>query len=184
MQFKVVIALGLGIAAVAACSSSGGNNTLSGDPSSSGGTASNDADGGCPSMGTTPSDGQGYVQTEGCETCHGANLAGSTTPLVSGAEPGLVIPAGTYLYPPNLTPDTSTGIGAWSDGQINQAITEGIDNEGLDLCPEMGRHYPNMCPDEVTGIIAYLRSIPAVAHKVPGSICPPLKTGTPPEDGG
>jgi hypothetical protein len=176
----LVLGLGFGVAVVVACSS-GATNTLAGQPG--GGTL---AEGGtCSPVGTAASDGQGYVQAEGCESCHGANLAGSTVPLVSGAEPGLVIPNGTYLYPPNLTPDMGTGLGNWTDGQINQAITEGIDNTGLDLCPEMGRHYPNMCPDEVLGIIAYLRSIPAVSKKIPGSICPPLKTGTPPgEDGG
>ncbi len=184
MRLTFVFTLGLGIATVVACSSNG-TGTLSGGPTGSGSGGATDSDGGCPSMGTAASDGQGYVQAEGCENCHGANLAGRTTPLTSGEEPGLVIPSGHYLYPPNLTPDPTTGIGSWSDAQINQAITEGIDNQGLDLCPEMGRHYPNMCPDEVTGIIAYLRSIPAVVSKIPGSICPPLKTGTPPSgDGG
>jgi hypothetical protein len=174
---KRMLGLGtaLGVSVVIACSSTG-TSSLTGQASADGGTA-----GGCGTMGAAASDGAGYVQAEGCANCHGANMAGRLTPLVSGEEPGLVIATGHVLYPPNLTPDPATGLGAWTDGQINLAITEGIDNEGLDLCPEMGRHYPDLCPDEVTGIIAYLRSIPAVVQKVPSSICGTLKPGP---DGG
>jgi len=181
MRLHVAMALGFGgsIAVAVACSS-GGSSSLTGQP---GGTLS---DGGCAPQGTAASDGQGYVQTEGCESCHGTNLAGSSTPLVTGQEPGLVVQKGHLLYPPNLTPDQTTGIGSWTDEEIDYAITEGIDNNGLELCPEMGRHYPNMCPDEATGIIAYLRSIPAVVNKVPVSYCPPVKCGANPcgEDAG
>jgi hypothetical protein len=177
---KRIVALGFGfsVAAVLACSSSG-TSSLSGQASQASGDGGS---GSCGTMGTAVADGAGYVQAEGCESCHGANLAGRLTPLVSGEEPGLVIVSGHLLYPPNLTPDPTTGLGDWTDAQINLAITEGIDNLGLDLCPEMGRHYPDMCPDEVTGIIAYLRSIPAVTQKVPESICGTLKPG--PDDGG
>ncbi len=175
---RLVILLSSGVALIAAAAAFG-CSTSNSDP-----LAGGDGGGNCPPQGTTASDGQGYVQAEGCENCHGANMAGSLTPLASGVD-GITIPSGTYLYPPNLTPDKTTGIGSWTAAQINQAITEGIDNTGQDLCPEMGRHYPNMCANEVSGIIAYLQSIPAVSQVVPGSICPPLKTGTPPGgDGG
>jgi hypothetical protein len=170
-----VLALGLGVGATlvvaVACSST---------PSSSlAGSSTSDTPGGsgCSPMGTAASDGEGYVAQEGCASCHGQNLAGSTTPIVSGQEPGLVVGAGDKVYPPNLTPDKATGLGLWTSEDIFYAITEGIDNTGLDLCPEMGRHYPNMCPDEANGIVAYLQSIPAVVSQIPVSYCPPTKCG-------
>ena len=168
MRWKMAVGLALGVAVAVACSSTN-NGPLQGQ-------GTTNPDGGCASMNTSVSAGQGYVQSLGCPNCHGADMAGSTTALQSGTD-NITIPAGTSLYPPNLTPDPTTGIGTWTDGQINLAITEGIDNTGLELCPEMGRHYPNLCPDEVTGIIAYLHSIPAVVKKIPCSVCPPLKTG-------
>ena len=39
--------------------------------------------------------------------------------------------AGTAtVYAPNLTPDNTTGVGSWSDQQIADAITVGVDNQG------------------------------------------------------
>ncbi len=61
---------------------------------------------------------------------------------MTGQETGLVIQQGHLLYPPNLTPDPTTGLGNWTSEEIAYAITEGIDNTVLELCPEMGRHYP------------------------------------------
>ena len=111
--------------------------------------------------------GETAVQTRGCPKCHGNDMAGSSAPL--GSQPD-----GVKLYPPNLTPDQATGIGNWDDLQLQEAIVEGVDNEGLNLCPQM-KHYKTMPDDEVAAIIAYLRSLPAVTKVIPGSICPPLK---------
>ncbi len=83
-------------------------------------------------------------------------------------------PAGIDLYAPNLTPDPETGIGSWTDSQLRYAIREGIDKDGLKLCPQM-QHYLTMPEDEVASIIAYLRSLPPVKNAVRESVCPPLK---------
>jgi hypothetical protein len=177
---RLGILLGFGVATCVAVACSSSNN----NPLASQATA--EQDGGCVGpTGTTASDGQGYVASRGCPTCHGADMSGSTTPLSSSQISG-TIPSGVYLYPPNLTPDTTTGIGDWTSDQIRYAIIYGIDDLGMDLCPEM-KHYATMCEDEALGIIAYLRSLPAVTKSIPGSICPPLKNGTTPPpaaDGG
>jgi hypothetical protein len=151
------------MAVAAACSSSSTSDPLSGGSSSGGGGSGG---GSCPS-GTDVTTGQSSVQKEGCPTCHGPDMSGQLSPL-SGQNTGI------YLYPPNLTPDPTTGIGNWRDSDLSLAITQGIDNQGEALCPQM-QHYPNMCSNEVTAIIAYLRSLPAVVKQVPRSICPPLK---------
>ena len=177
MRVRVAWSLAfVGVSVAIACSS-GGTSTL-GNTGASGSSSGGSGD--CSPEGSTAGDGEGYVQKEGCPSCHGTNLAGSSTPLVSGQEPGLVVQAGHLLYPPNLTPDPTTGLGNWTSDDIYYAITQGVNNiTGQDLCPEMGQHYPNMCPDEAHGIVAYLQSIPAVVNQVPQSCCPPAK-GTAP----
>lgn len=160
----VLAALGLGLAA---CGSSSG-----GAPSS----GSNDM----PTTGgvSFPSTGNQYVDARRCPACHqGPNP--QQTGFMSGAlAPVSGQPAGVSLYGPNLTPDMTTGIGAWTDSQITNAILNGIDNQGERLCPEMG-HFPDMQPDEVTSILGYLHSLKPVSHQATPSICPPLKQAPP-----
>jgi mono/diheme cytochrome c family protein len=152
--------VGASIAIAVACSSSSTNGPNGGGPGGSGGAT----DGG------DPNTGQALVtQYYQCTKCHGPDMAGSTQPLQL-QQP---VPC-TELYPPNLTPDPTTGVGTWSDAQLANAIVNGVDNLSESLCPEM-KHYKDAAPADVTDIIAYLRSIPAVKKVIPGSICPPLK---------
>lgn len=126
-----------------------------------------DADAG-PQIQPTVQNGKTLVeQTYKCTVCHGANMAGSTTPLAKH------LPT-NKLYPPNLTPDQATGVGSWSDDQLKVAIREGVDKDGQILCPQM-KHYDTMPDDQLAAIVAYLRSLPAVSNEVPDSVCPPLK---------
>jgi hypothetical protein len=174
----------LGVAALVACSSSNGG-PLAGNPgaSSSGGSVTTGADGGdpCPS-GTAVSDGQNYVTNRGCPKCHGSDMAGQTTYLHATPDGG-AYPFHVYLYPPNLTPDQTTGIGSWRDEDVSFAIIHGVDNTSQRLCPEM-QHYTGMCQSEADTIVKYLRSIPAVVKTIPSSICPPLKPLPPGFDAG
>jgi hypothetical protein len=133
-----------------------------------------------------PSTGNQYVDTRRCPACHqGPNP--QQTGFMSGAlSPVSGQPAGVELYGPNLTPDMTTGIGAWTDAQITNAILNGIDNQGERLCPQMG-HFPDMQNDEVQSILGYLHSLKPVSHQATPSICPPLKEappGTSSGDGG
>jgi hypothetical protein len=173
----------VGVVVAVACSSNGTSNPLSGVDGGGGGGV----DAGCANYTVTAAAGQTYVQKENCAECHGANLAGTSVALVNDQEPGLTVIGNDKLYPPNLTPDKATGLGNWTTQQIFYAITEGLDNQDLDLCPEMGRHYPNMCASEANAIVAYLQSLPPVVNCVPESYCPPLKMGGPgqcSDDGG
>ena len=68
---------------------------------------------------------------------------------------------------PNITPDMKTGIGAWSDGEIITAIRDGIRPDGSLIGPPMPfSQYRNMSDSDVKAIVAYLRQVPAVSHKV------------------
>jgi len=138
-------------------------------------------DGGGSSTGVCPKDnpncreaatvdqGAQSVKARNCVQCHQANMAGSKDPIpVQGAGPEV------KLYPPNLTSDKATGVGDWTDEQLAVAIRNGVDNESLQLCPQM-KHFSTMSDYEVFSIVKYLRSIPAVSNQVPASTCPPLK---------
>jgi hypothetical protein len=88
---------------------------------------------------------------------------------------------GTTAYAPNLTPDSATGIGDWTDDQIAKAIRAGIDDEDAALCPTMP-HFSTLSDSNVKAIVAYLRSLPATSSEIPESVCPPIKPV--PVDGG
>jgi hypothetical protein len=121
-----------------------------------------------------------YVNNYRCPACHEGpdpqstgTMSGAISPIPGDFPPGVT------LYGPNLTPDPTTGIGSWTDDEIQTAILDGIDNQGERLCPEMS-HFPGMSQTELTSIVSFLRSLPPVVHQATSSICPPLKDGPPP----
>ena len=68
---------------------------------------------------------------------------------------------------PNITPDRTTGIGAWSNGEIIRAIREGKGHDGRTLGPPMPYgFYRGLSDTDVKAIVVYLRSVPAVEHRV------------------
>ena len=63
----------------------------------------------------------------------------------------------------NITMDEETGIGAWTDGEIARAIREGVSRDGESLFPIMPWFmYTEMTDEDVSAVIAYLRTIPPV----------------------
>lgn len=84
------------------------------------------------------------------------------------------------LYAPNITPDNETGIGLATDEQLDKAIREGIGLDGRRLFPVMP-NFSKMSDEDLAGVIAYLRSQPAVSNKVPAREFPePVLAGLPP----
>jgi len=69
---------------------------------------------------------------------------------------------------PNLTPDSETGAGTWSDDALARAIREGIGHDGRTLFPMMPyEHYKHLSDEDVASIVVYLRSLPAVRNPLP-----------------
>jgi Cytochrome c len=100
----------------------------------------------------------------GCKSCHKPNpdVAGLDQNLPSGGAP-FKTPIG-ILYPPNLTPDIGTGIGAWSDIEFVNAVQRGISRDGQYLIPAFPyTSYAKMPVEDVLDIRAYLISLPPVA---------------------
>jgi mono/diheme cytochrome c family protein len=85
-------------------------------------------------------------------------------PVNAGGRP-LTTPYGTF-YGTNITPDEIHGIGSWTDRQIIDAIRVGVRADGSVMSPVMP--YPafsGMSDEDVTALVAYLRSLPPVARE-------------------
>ncbi len=100
-----------------------------------------------------------------CNNCHTPKTeagAPDTTRLLAGAVMGEDIA-------PNLTPDESAGLGAFSDDEIVHFLMTGEYDDGSTVKGPMKRIVENgtskLTEDDVRAIVAYLRSIPAVAEK-------------------
>jgi Cytochrome c len=102
-----------------------------------------------------------------CENCHGSTLEGNNDGV-----PSLTVEGG-LAYPPNLTSDPATGLGCWTDDQIENAILNGIDNMGMPLCPPMPRfgHEGDAGLDQAqaAAVVAYLRSLTHTVNNVPST---------------
>ncbi|HXN30374.1 MAG TPA: hypothetical protein VN894_00875, partial [Polyangiaceae bacterium] len=130
-----------------------------------------------------------------CQGCHqktsqAVDDAGGGI-VLSGNNPGLGDSG--LIFPPNLTNDPVTGLGCWTDTQVVNAILQGVDNDGKNLCPSMpkwgtalqlpmdGGPRPGTPMDAGTAqqIVDFLRSLPVVSNMVTQTMCP-----MPAHDGG
>ena len=129
---------------------------------------------GAPAM-TQLQRGEYLVHITGCNDCHTpGTLYGSPdfTRALSGSELGWQGPWGVS-YARNLTPDPGTGLGSWTDAEIERALRSGVKKDGTPLLPPMPwPDFAHMTQEDMAALIAYLRSIPPVVHKVP-DIVPP-----------
>jgi len=78
-------------------------------------------------------------------------------------------------YARNLTPDTATGLGSWTEDMFIKTIRNGKhQGEGRNLLPPMPwMVYKNMTDDDLKAIWAFLRSLPAINNAVPEPTPPP-----------
>ncbi len=74
------------------------------------------------------------------------------------------------LVAPNLTPDTETGSGNWTDDQIARAIREGVKHDGTTLFPIMPySEYRALSDEDLASVVVYLRSLTPVRNPLPAS---------------
>jgi len=118
--------------------------------------------------------GEYLVKVIGCGDCHTPGSfsgAPDASRWLSGTEYGWQGPWGT-TYGPNLTPD-STGLATWTEEDIVRALKQGTRKDGTPILPPMPwPWFSNLTPEDAQAIAAYLKSIPAVAHKVPAKVPP------------
>src|SRR3990172_11234317 len=72
------------------------------------------------------------------------------------------IPFGT-VYSTNITQDKETGLGAWTDQQIQDAMIKGIRRDGSRILPVMPyEKYSGMAQEDMKALVAYLRTLKPV----------------------
>lgn len=133
--------------------------------------------------------GEYLVELLGCGGCHtdgalvGApdaerSLAGSRTGIAWSNPLGERNPG--VVYPPNITPDVETGLGNWSDPEIAAAIRFGVGRHGaggIRVMPWPG--YARLTDEDLTAMVAYLRSIEPIRHRVPDDVEPGRRATAP-----
>ncbi|HEV7923173.1 MAG TPA: c-type cytochrome [Thermoanaerobaculia bacterium] len=103
-----------------------------------------------------------------CVACHTnkseakAVTEGAMLPLGGGNE--FKLPVGTF-YTPNLTPDPETGIGRLADRELARVLRYGVMPNGRATLPFMEFH--DLSDDDLTALISFLRSQPAIRRAVP-----------------
>lgn len=103
-----------------------------------------------------------------CAACHvpddqqEALKTGGQPPLSGGH--AFVIPPGTFNVP-NLTPDSATGIGRRTDGQLARILRHGVRHDGRAAIPFMEAQ--DASDEDLTALISFLRSQPPVRHEIP-----------------
>jgi mono/diheme cytochrome c family protein len=118
----------------------------------------------------------------GCQDCHTPGTfygAADTTRTLSGSELGWQGPWGV-TYARNLTPDAETGIGSWTEADIEKALRQGQRPDGSPILPPMPwPNYARMTAEDMRALVSYLKSLPPVSHRVPDGVPPGGKPQTP-----
>ena len=86
----------------------------------------------------------------------------STTPLSGGFTYSLEL---GKLHFPNITPDTETGIGRYTDGQLARLLRHGVKPNGQAIFPVM--EYQNISDEDVIALLSFMRSQTPVRNAVP-----------------
>lgn len=152
------------------------------------------------------SHGQLLVTAGGCNDCHSPKSMGPHGPAVdsskllsghpatmptppvaaSALQPGNWVLMGpdvtTFVgpwgisYSANLTPDSATGIGAWTEGQFIQTLRTGkhlgMENGRPILPPMPWEGLGKLSDQDLKSIFAYLQTLPPVNNRVPGPVTP------------
>ncbi len=91
----------------------------------------------------------------GCTGCTGEGFSGGPIP---GTPPD---------FPPatNITPDTTTGLGAWTEADFFRALREGKRPDGTEIDPFMPwQNSGQMADDELSALWLYLQTVPPKAY--------------------
>jgi len=109
-----------------------------------------------------------------CASCHAS--PGQPDRLRLGGGLALASPYGTFRVP-NISPDPVDGIGAWTATDLANALLSGVSPAGTHYYPSFP--YPSfaqMRPADVSDLMAYLRTLPAVQGRTPPhELSPPFR---------
>ena len=107
--------------------------------------------------------GEYLTRAADCAACH---TAPGGKPFAGGLP--FKLPMIGTIYSTNLTPDSETGIGAWSDKEFLKALHQGIGKDGKHLYPAFPyTSYALMTDNDVLAIKAYLLTLKPVTYTPP-----------------
>jgi mono/diheme cytochrome c family protein len=107
-----------------------------------------------------------------CANCHtprGGLQQGFDRDRMFAGDPD---PPGDFPVPPaNLTPDSATGIGRWSEEDFIRTIRQGVNPDGDSLNSFMSwKQYGRMTDMDLRAIYRYLRTLPPIRNEIPDSL--------------
>jgi len=107
-----------------------------------------------------------------CASCHAS--PGQDDRLHLGGGLALASPYGTFRAP-NISSDPKDGIGAWTTRDLANALLSGVSPDGSHYYPVFPYpSYAHLTIADVSDLMAYLRSLPAVAGRAPPHDINPL----------
>jgi mono/diheme cytochrome c family protein len=71
------------------------------------------------------------------------------------------------VFAANITPDTETGVGLWTDDMLARAIRESIDRDGRPFPSKFHVGGHNLSDEDLASVVVYLRTIPPVHNSAP-----------------
>jgi mono/diheme cytochrome c family protein len=102
-----------------------------------------------------------------CNTCH---TAPGGRPFAGGRP--IPTPFGT-IYSTNITPDSESGIGRWSEEAFRRALGEGVDREGRHLYPAFPYdHFTLLTRDDVSALYVFFMTREPVSAIAPENDLP------------
>ncbi len=108
--------------------------------------------------------GEYLIHAGGCIDCHTED-SDEASPLTGGR--AIESPFGTF-YSPNITPDTKTGIGSWSDDDFLNAFWEGVNPAGDHYYPAFPyTSYTGISREDLLAMKAYLFSLKPIDKTTP-----------------
>jgi mono/diheme cytochrome c family protein len=112
-----------------------------------------------------------------CGNCHTQRDAEGRPVAGKELSGGLTFDTPAFVVTaPNITQDTETGIGSWSDAEIRRSLVEGVRPDhgrmaGVQLAAIMpANFYKALLPDDLDAVVAYLRTVKAVRSEVPNPV--------------
>jgi mono/diheme cytochrome c family protein len=110
-----------------------------------------------------------------CQSCHALGSRGPRDPddddFMAGSDKPMETPGLAKVWAPNLTPDRETGLGRFSDEQLENALRTGTRlSDGKPMAYPMSAFIPHLAgisAQDMSDLIAWLRSLKPVKHAVP-----------------
>ncbi|MDX3928811.1 MAG: cytochrome c [Shinella sp.] len=104
--------------------------------------------------------GERIFHAGGCTSCHAAPGAPDDRKQVLAGGLALKSAFGTFNVP-NISPDETAGIGAWTLAEFGNAMKRGVGRDGEHLYPSFPYgSYARMTPKDVNDLYGYLKTLP------------------------